>query len=55
MLYTGMAGRDCVVLYEPALDALPDAPMFSKALDDRVIRDRVADAAAQIKYDLLVR
>lgn len=53
MIFTGMAGRDCVVLYDPAKDAFGPAPLFSRALDDDVIRDRVAQAAASINFGVL--
>lgn len=53
MLYTGMAGRDCVVLFDPARDAFGSAPSFSRTLEDRVVRDRVVQAAKGINYDVL--
>ena len=53
MLYTGMAGHDCVVLFDPARDAFGSAPSFSRPLEDRVIRDRVVQAAKGINYDVL--
>lgn len=54
MVFTGMANQDCVVLFGPAADVFPQQPSFSKALDDRLIRSRVGDAAQEIGYRLLV-
>lgn len=51
LTFTGMAGRDCLVLYEPpSADAFPAAPGFSRPLSDPLLASRVADACAQIGY-----
>lgn len=48
--YIGLAGRDCVVLFETAQDAFPTAPEMTRALSDRGLAERLADAADQIGY-----
>lgn len=51
-LYTGMAGRSCVVLYSPPGDVFPATPDFTKALADPGLAPYIADAAEQIGYAL---
>lgn len=51
-LYTGMAGRACVVLFEPPGGYFPTAPAFTKPLSDPGLASRIADAAEQIGYAL---
>lgn len=50
--YTGMAGRDCVVLFVPPGDVFPRTPAFTKPLADPGLASRIADAADQIGYAL---
>lgn len=53
LLYSGMAGRDCAVLYDPARDAFGDGPDFSRALEDPAIAERIANAVQEIGYQHL--
>jgi hypothetical protein len=50
LLYTGMAGRDCVALHAPPGDVFPALPAFTKPLADPGLDSFVADAAEQIGY-----
>lgn len=50
LLYTGMAGRDCVALCSPPGDVFPEQPAFSKPLADPALDPYLADAAEQIGY-----
>lgn len=50
LLYTGMAGRDCVALYAPPGDVFPLRPAFSKPLADPTLDSYLASAAEQIGY-----
>jgi hypothetical protein len=50
LVYSGMAGRDCVVLYAPPGDVFPPRPSFSRLLADPTIDPYVASAASQIGY-----
>ncbi|RLV56093.1 RES domain-containing protein [Aeromicrobium phragmitis] len=50
MVYTGIAGRSCVVLY--TAEVFPTSPTFSRQLHDPAIAAHVADAAHQIGYRL---
>ena len=50
LMYTGMAGRDCVALYAPPGDVFPALPGFSKPLADPALDPYVAAAAEQIGY-----
>lgn len=50
LLYTGMAGRDCVVVYAPPGDVFPTQPSFTRLLADPTMDSYVASAAAQIGY-----
>src|SRR5665811_2003327 len=50
MLFQGITGKDCVVMWEPGTDAIADAPDFSRPLGDPSIRQTVATAAKQINY-----
>jgi hypothetical protein len=52
LLYIGMAGRDCVVLFEPPGGVIPITPSFTKPLADPGLASRIADAAGQIGYAL---
>lgn len=52
LLYTGMAGRDCVVLYAPPGGVFPVSPAFTKPLSDPGLASYVADAAEQLEYAL---
>jgi hypothetical protein len=52
LCYTGMAGRDCVVLYGPVDGVFPSVPDFSRPLRDPAMASRVADACQQIGYSL---
>lgn len=49
-VYTGMAGRDCIVLYAPPLDYFPTLPGFTKPLADPALDPYIAAAAEQIGY-----
>jgi hypothetical protein len=51
-LYTGLAGRGCVVLYSPPGDLFPAVPDFTKPLADPGLAPYVADAAERIGYAL---
>lgn len=46
-------GGFCVVLWLPAADALADSPVFSRALSDPALADRLAAAASRLGYRLL--
>lgn len=46
-------GGYCLVLWNPAGDALPDAPVLSRPLTDPALADRLAGAAARLGYRLL--
>lgn len=50
LVFTGMAGRDCVTLYAPGV--FPEVPDFSRPLNDPALAARVADACTQIGYAL---
>lgn len=52
LIYTGMAGRDCVTLYAPPGDAFPALPAFTKPLADPALDPYIASAAEQIGYDI---
>lgn len=52
LLYTGMAGTDCVAVYAPPADFFPDRPGFTKQLNDPGLLPYLADAAQQVGYDL---
>lgn len=51
-IFTGMAGRDCAVVYAPPGDIFPAAPAFTKALSDPSLDSYISDAAQQIGYDI---
>lgn len=51
-LYTGLAGRTCVVIYSPPGDLFPAAPDFTKPLADPGLAPYIAVAADQIGYAL---
>jgi hypothetical protein len=53
MVYTGMTGRRCWVLYSPASDAFPSAPEFSHPLAAAALGPALAAAARQIGYLLV--
>jgi hypothetical protein len=46
-------GGFCLVLWNPAADALPTAPVLSRALADPALADRLAGAATRLGYRLL--
>jgi hypothetical protein len=46
-------GGFCVVLWQPAEDALPAVPVMSRPLSDPALADRLAGAAARLGYRLL--
>jgi hypothetical protein len=46
-------GGFCLVLWNPAADALPPAPVLSRPLTDPALADRLAGAAARLGYRLL--
>jgi hypothetical protein len=50
LLYTGMAGRDCVALYSPPGGVFPMLPAFTKPLADPALDPYIAKAAEQIGY-----
>jgi hypothetical protein len=50
LMYTGMAGRDCVALYSPPGDVFPGLPAFTKPLADPALDPYIAHAAEQIGY-----
>jgi len=52
LLFTGMAGRDSVVLHTPPGDVFPDSPAFTKPLSDPGLASFIADSAVQIGYAL---
>ena len=52
LLYTGMAGRACAVVYSPPGDLFPAVPDFTKPLADPGLAPYIADAAEQIGYAL---
>ncbi|KRF20997.1 hypothetical protein ASG90_00850 [Nocardioides sp. Soil797] len=52
LLYTGLADRDCVVVFAPPGDFFPPRPDFTKPLSDPGLASRLADAAVQISYAL---
>lgn len=51
-IYTGLAGRACVVIYSPPGDVFPAAPDFTKPLADPGLAPYIADAAEQLGYAL---
>jgi hypothetical protein len=55
LLFTGIAGRDCVTVYSPPGDIFPAVPDFTRPLSDPAIESRVADACSQIGYALTRR
>lgn len=55
LLYTGMAGRDCIVLYAPPGDVFPELPAFTKPLADPALDSYIANAAEQIGYGVRAR
>lgn len=46
-------GGFCIVLWNPAADALPDTPVLSRARTDPALADRLAGAASRLGYRLL--
>lgn len=50
MVYTGITGRQCWVLYTPAADAFPSAPDFSQPLAAAALGPALASAARQVGY-----
>jgi RES domain-containing protein len=46
-------GGACVVLWQPAADALPDVPTFSEPLDHPGMADRLAALAVDLGYGFL--
>jgi len=52
VIYTGMAGRNCAVVYAPPGDVFPLTPAFTKALADPSLDSYISDAAKQIGYDV---
>jgi len=46
-------GQRCLVLWTPAQDALPELPVFSRALSEPALADRLAGAATRLGYRLL--
>ena len=46
-------GSFCLVLWTPAADALPAAPVLSRALNDPALADRLAAAAGRLGYAVL--
>lgn len=52
LIYTGMAGRDCVALHAPPGDVFPALPAFTKPLADPALDPYIAHAAEQIGYGI---
>jgi hypothetical protein len=50
LMYTGMAGRDCLALYTPPGDVFPARPAFTKVLADPALDPYLASAAEQLGY-----
>jgi len=50
LLYTGMAGRDCIALYAPPGDVFPALPAFTKPLADPALDPYIATAAEHIGH-----
>jgi RES domain-containing protein len=52
LIFTGMAGRDCVTVFDPPGGLFPEAPEFSRPFSDPALASRIADACSQIGYAL---
>lgn len=52
--YAGLyGGGECIALFLPAAKVMPDRPVFTRALADPAIQDRLATAAVCLGYDLV--
>lgn len=52
--YTGLyGGGECIALFLPAANAMPDRPVFSRPLIDPALQDRLGSAAQRLGYDLV--